>query len=734
MLKKYYCIRQKELKDCGCACLSTICKQYGLKVPIYKIRELAKTDKMGTSAKGIIESANSLGFISKAFSTNKKEDIYDNIPLPAIAHVIMNKSYEHYIVIHKITSKYILVADPGQGIIKYTPEEFFNIWTGIIITFTKNSEFRTGKEGEGLIKRFWSLIKPQKGLLVNIFLSSILITILGIVGSFYFKFLLNTVIPNDLKSTLNMFSIGLIILTIFSVLTSVFRRQLLLHFSQKLDIPLMLGYYEHIINLPMSFFHTRTVGEVISRLDDAYKIRSAISGATLTVMIDGFMAIIGGITLYSESSYLFFITLIPLILYLIIVFVFRKLIAENNRETMHSQAELTSYLVQCLNGVETIKSFNGESQISLTVEKKFIKFMKDIFSLGTINNIQGSLKGGVKAIFGIVILWIGVIQVLDGNITIGTLLTFNALLAYFLNPIENIVNFQSTLQSAVVAAERLEEIIGTAIEKSELELKKINPPNLKGDIEFRNVDFRYGNRKLILNNISIKAKMNEKIALVGESGSGKTTLSKLLMNFYSIEKGEILINGLNINDINLDTLRDRIAYISQETFLFNKTILENLVFGNESATYEDVIEACKKAQIHDYINSLPLRYETLVEENGSNFSGGQKQRLSIARAILKNPDILVMDEATSNLDSITEKAISDTMDEFMKDKTAIIIAHRLSTIKNCDKIYVLEKGQVIEEGTHKELLSKKYYYYNLWKDQMPDISSDNIYLGGDING
>ncbi len=732
MFTKYYCIKQKELKDCGCACLATISKQHGLKVPIYKIRELAKTDKQGTSAKGIVEASKELGFSAKVFMASKKEDIYDNIPVPAIAHVIMNKSYEHFIVIHKITDKYILVADPAQGIIKYTPDEFFTIWTGVIIVLAKTAEFRKGKDGESIFKKFWELIKPQKGLLINIFLSSILITILGVIGSFYFQFLLNTVIPNDLKSTLNIFSIGLIILTIFSVLTTAFRKQLLLHFSQKLDVPLMLGYYDHILNLPMSFFQTRTVGEVISRLDDAYKIRNAISGATLTVMIDGFMVIIGGISLYYESSYLFLITLAPLILYLIIVFIFRKSIESNNRETMQSQAELTSYLVQCLNGVETIKSFNGESEISLNVEKKFVKFMKDIFNLGTVNNIQSTLKGGVKAIFGIVILWIGTMQVLDGNISIGTLLTFNALLAYFLNPIENMVNFQSTLQSAIVSAQRLEEIIGTAIEKAEGEKNKLNPVNLKGSIEFKNINFRYGNRKLILDRINIKANKNEKIALVGESGSGKTTLSKLLMNFYKVEKGEILINGLNINDINLEVLRDRIAYISQETFLFNATIMENLRFGNEHASYETIIEGCKKAQIHDFINSLPLRYDTLIEENGSNFSGGQKQRLSIARAIIKNPDILIMDEATSNLDSITEKAISDTMEEFMKDKTSIIIAHRLSTIKNCNKIYVLEKGKVVEEGNHQELLSSKGYYFNLWKDQLPSKELIKSMEGGEF--
>lgn len=490
----------------------------------------------------------------------------------------------------------------------------------------------------------------------------------------------------------------------------------------------MLDYYNHIIRLPMKFFHTRTTGEVISRLEDAYKIRNAISGATLTVMMDGFMMIIGGIALFVESKYLFFITLIPLIFYLIIVYVFKKSIEENNRDTMQSQAKLTSYLVECLHGIETIKAFNIEDDASLNIEKKFIKYIKDIFNLGTVNNFQITLKGSVKAIFGVGILWIGTVQVLNGTISIGTLLTFNSLLAYFLTPIENIVNFQSTLQSAIVAGERLEEIIEYDTDKAYKEINKIKPVNLKGDILFKNLKFRYGSRALIINDINIKIRKNQKIALVGESGSGKTTLSKLLMGFYPVNEGEILINNSNINDINTEVLRERIAYISQETFLFNKTIFENLVIGKNNVSYEQVIEACKKAQIHNFINTLPERYNTLIEENGVNFSGGQKQRLSIARAILKNPDILIMDEATSNLDSITEKAINNTMNDFMKDKTAIIIAHRLSTVKNCDNIYVLEKGKVIENGNHDELINKKGFYYNLWSNQTLSQSTEN--LGG----
>lgn len=722
-MKKYYCIKQHDYKDCGCACLATICKTYGLKYPISKIREVAGTDKEGTSALGVIKAAENLGFSAKGVKANKPEDIFSEIPLPAIAHVVIDNTMLHYVVIHKISEKEIIVADPAKGIVKYKPSDFFNIWTGILIILTPTSDFKKGNEVKGVFTRFFELLKPQKGLLINIFLASILITIFGIIGSFYFKFLLDDVVPNNLKQSLTMFSIGFIVLAIFKVIMEAFRTQLLIHLGQKLDIPLMLGYYEHVINLPMNFFGTREVGEIISRFNDASNIRHAISGVTLTMMIDVFMVLIGGGILYSQSPFLFSLTIIPLVVYGIIVYSFKSNIEKANRETMEKNSKLTSYLIESLNGIETIKAFNSEREVNLETEKRFIKFIKAIFKNECINNIQVSLKSLVKGVFAIAILWIGSIQVLNGKISFGELLTFNALLAYFLTPIENIINLQPTVQTALVAAERLSEILDLELEKSEQEDKKIKPKSLKGNISFKYVDFRYGTRNLILKNINMTIKKGERIALVGESGSGKTTLAKLLLNFYQCEKGEILVNGYNLLDINVEALRDKIAYISQETFLFNGTILENLMLGNPYLTYEEVIDACEKAQIHDFINSLPLRYNTLVEENGSNFSGGQKQRLSIARAILRKPEILIMDEATSNLDSITEKAIERTIHKFSEGMTTIIIAHRLSTIMRCDNIYILEKGEIKEKGNHKELLEQQGRYYKLWKEQLPEINN-----------
>ncbi len=724
ILKKYSCVKQHDIKDCGCACLATIAKQYGLKVPISKIREVAGTDMQGTSAYGVIKAAEAIGFTAKGVKASKPEDIFGEFPKPAIAHVIIDGNLLHYVVIHKVTEKEILIADPGKGIVKYTPEEFFKIWTGVLILMVPAATFEKGDETKGLFQRFWGLIKVQRNLLINIFVASILITILGIIGSFYFKFLIDDILPNNLSKSLISISIAMIVLATFKIITEFFRTLLLMHMSQNIDIPLLLGYYNHVIDLPMNFFGTRKVGEIISRFNDAGKIRDAIGSATLTVMIDVVMAIVGGIILYMQSSKMFFMCFVPLVLYLILVAVFKKPLEDVNRDMMEDNSKLTSYLVESIEGIETVKAFNGERTVNLETEKKFIHYIKSVFKYGYVNNMQSSLKGAVKGIFGIGILWIGAYLALKGEITIGTLISFNALLAYFIEPIERMINLQPELQSAMVAADRLGEILDLEKEKAENEDKKINPSTLLGDIYLKNVDFRYGTRQLVLKDINMNIKSGEKIALVGESGSGKTTIAKLLMDFYDVEKGEVIINSYNIKDINKEVLRDKTAYISQDSFFFSGTIRENLQFVNPDITYEDMIDACKKAQIHEYINSLPTRYETLLEEKGANLSGGQRQRLAIARALLKKPEILIMDEATSNLDTITEKAIQNTIEDCTKNVTTIIIAHRLSTIKRCDRIYVLEKGAIIEEGNHEALLEKKGYYYKLWTGQTAESTKD----------
>lgn len=724
---KYYCIKQHDITDCGAACLATICKQNGYGIGITKIREVAGTDKQGTNAYGVIKAAEELGFSAKGVKGNK-EAFFSEFPLPCIAHVIVDGNLLHYVVIHKITKKQVIIADPGVGIVKLTPEEFFGEvhnegkppkyqWSGILILLVKNETFTKGNETKGLFGRFFHLLLPQKKLLLHIFIASLVYTILGILGAFYFKELIDSVLPDGLRKTLMTLSIGVILLNVFKVVLSAIRSHLLLYLSQKLDIALLLGYYRHVLELPMNFFGTRRVGEIISRFNDAGNVRDAISGATLTIMIDTIMAVAGAVILCIQNVKLFVIAVIIVVLYVIIVLTFNKWYEKLNRKQMEDNSQLTSYMVESLNGIQTVKAYNAERKVKLETEIKFVKLLKSIFKLSWVSNMQSSLKIFVELVGGVIILWVGGVSVINGEMTIGALITFNSLLVYFLDPVKNLINLQPQMQTAVVASDRLGEILDLEAEKTEKESRKMAPLTLAGDIQIRNLDFRYGTRRQVLSDINLTIKKGEKVAFVGESGSGKTTLSKLLLHLYSPEKGEILINGNNIEDIRLECLRERIAYIPQETFLFSGSIYDNLVLGMDDVDMDNVVEAAKLAQAHDFINELPLRYETRLEENGANLSGGQRQRLAIARAMLKKPDILILDEATSNLDSITERALDKTINEFSKEMTTIFIAHRLSTIKDCDRIFVMDKGKIIEQGTHKELSESGGKYAELVRQQ-----------------
>lgn len=712
MFKKYYSVLQRDETDCGPACVLTVAKQYKSNFSVAKLRDVMGTDKNGTNIVGILKGLEYSGFDSKAVKVEDRK-IDNSVSFPLIAHIQTKENLLHYVVVHNVTKKSIIISDPAIGIKKYTHEKFSEIWTGILILIDPKKNFEKRNENDNSLMRFFYVLKNQKSLLWNIFLTSMLYTFLGIISSFYFKFLVDYVLKDKLVTTLNILIIGVIILEIIKIFLSIFRGFLLMFLGQRIDVSILFGYYNHMIRLPMKFFSSRKAGEIISRFSDADNINDTVAETVLSLMLDVIMSVVGGIIVYFQNQYLFFISVVLLLLYTIIVFSFKGILKKVNREVLENNSQMTSLVIQSINGIETIKTYNLEKRIQDETEFKYLKVLKSSLRRTKIGIFLGTLSEIVELLGSMAIIWIGSMQVINGKLTLGEMMVFNTLLGYFTEPVKNLIGLQPTIQTAMVSADRLGEVIDLDIEQKD---ERIIPDNLKGDIEIKNLDFRYGTREQILKNINMKIKKGEKIALVGESGSGKTTLAKLFLKFFDFEKGEININDFNIKDIDITFLREKISYISQDIFLFNNTIKENLML-NETIKMEEVIEMAKKINAYDFINQLPQRFNYVIEENGANLSMGQKQRLSILRALLKKPDILIMDEATSNLDTITENIIQNTLNNLDMEMTIIIIAHRLSTIRMCDRIYVLDKGEIIESGTHEELVNMKGKYYKLLKEQ-----------------
>ena len=712
---RFKCILQNDETDCGPACLAAIFGKYGLKVSIAKIRDIAGTDRQGTSAYGLVKAIEHYGFQQKVVKADK-ESLTSKLPIPAIAHVVIDDSLLHYVVITKVKGDTVVVSDPAKGIVKYKEENFLKIWTKILILIAPTNNSQKGNKKQSTLISFFRLLISQKWLLLRIFILSMILTSIGIITSFYYQVLMDDIVPSSSLEMLNYVSVITLCLFFVQIGLNFLRGFLIVKLEQNIDIPIMLGYYNHALILPMKFYSMRDTGEIISRFNDASSIRDIVSEASLTIMMDTIMAVVGAVVLFNSNRLLFLISVVMLFLYGIIVFVYNKPIKKNNRKIMEMNSKVTSQFIETVNGIEIIKAFNQEDNEKEKTDKLYRKFLKRVFNGGVLSLSQQTVTMFVAVVGELVILWIGATYVIKGELTIGELITFNALLGYFIEPIKNLINLQPSIQTAVVAADRLGEILDITPEYN-YEHEQLNDKIRFDKISISNLDFRYGTRELVLKDINLEICRGEKIAFVGESGSGKTTLANLLVRLYEQEKGSIKLDSIDIREFSIKQIRDNISYISQNTFLFSGTIRENLLFGNSDVSDDDISQVCKICELEEYINSLPLKFNTRIEENGKNLSGGQKQRLAIARALLKKPEILIMDEATSNLDYITERSIEKTINNFSKNMTTIIIAHRLSTIKDCDKIFVLRNAQIVETGNHRDLLNQRGYYYQLWNGQ-----------------
>ncbi|NLL56414.1 MAG: peptidase domain-containing ABC transporter [Clostridiales bacterium] len=714
-MAKYKCVKQHDITDCGAACIATVCLQYGKETTITKLRDLSGTDIKGTTVLGIVETLERLGFEAKAGKITR-DDFDCKFTLPAIARVLTKEGLAHFVVIHKVYKNHLLIADPAKGLVKIKKDEFFHDFDNNIIILAPTSEFILEKtKTKNVFNRFFKLLSAQKKLFVYAIIGSVILTILGIASSFFNKILMDEILPYNLKNQLIIFCIGFAVIGIFNILLSSARQHLLLHLSLKIDIPLMLGYFKHIFSLPMRFFGTRRTGDILTRFSDAGTIKNIFTGISLSLIIDITLTIVSGIILYIMNAKLFAVIAVMTLLNIILVYIFKKPYKEINIQQMEKQAALNSQIIDSLKGVETVKSFGVEDETMEKMENRYVSALRIGYKEGVLSNVQGAVASFFGNIGNIVLMFVGAMAVMNGNITMGSLFAFVALSGYFMDPISRLVGLQLQIQEASIAMKRMSEIYDVEAEQANDD-NLIKDFSLDGDIVVKDVTFRYGARKPVLNNIDIEIRNKEKIAIVGESGGGKTTLAKLMLGLWKPELGEININGYNIEELDKKTLRQRIAYVPQNVELFTGSVEENIKLGKPTATYEEMKRACQRAGCADFIDKLPAKYATYLEEAGANLSGGERQRLALARALLKEPDILILDEATSNLDFISEAKIYETL--FNLDCTVIFIAHRLSTIRQCDNIIVIDKNKVVEKGKHQELISNDGIYKKIWSSQI----------------
>jgi len=718
-MARWACVKQHDQRDCGAAALATVVKQHGLDIGIARVREIAGTDRIGTSLAGLREGAERLGLLAKG--VKGPVSALEKIPLPAIAHIVKEIAGEkmgHFVVLHRVKDGKVLLADPGDGILTETLEEFAKRWTGHLLLCAPTPDLQKVKGKEGSFRRFFGLLRPTFGLTMEAFLCTVLYTLLGFGSSFYVQFLVDEVLVHHETRVLNLISLGMVLLVLLKTLFSTLRQYFLMHVGQNVDLTLISTYYRHILTLPMRFFDTRKTGEILSRVNDAVKIRHAVSGVTLSAVVDFILVLLSLALMFYYEWHLALVSTLLLPLFGLVFLLHYGPTGRVQRKIMEQAAELESFLVEDIEGVATIKVFGAERRRQMLTESALVRLIRAVFASGKLSLSAANLSALFSGAGSIAILWWGAHLVIDGALTPGQLLFFYTLLGFMVGPVERLSGLYVTIQDAVIAMDRLGDILDLETEKSWDTGAKVEWPGLKKGIEFRGVTFSYGSRGTVLNGVDCSIPAGKTVALVGESGSGKTTFCGLLARYHDPTAGSVSVDGFDLRDVRLGSLRARLGIVPQDPHLFHGTVRENIALGRPDASLEQIMAAAQAAQIHEFVVSQPQRYETQVGERGMNLSGGQRQRLAIARAILQDPDLLIFDEATSHLDTESERAIQASLKGILAGRTCVIVAHRLSTIRNADLILVFLEGKIAEQGSHDDLLEKKGIYQRLWSNQM----------------
>ncbi|WP_057937971.1 peptidase domain-containing ABC transporter [Algoriphagus resistens] len=715
-------VKQHDMTDCGAACLVSVANHFRLNLPIARIRQYASTDKKGTNVLGLIEAAEKLGFVAKGVKC--PWDTLPQVPLPAIAHLVVGEGLHHFVVVYRVTKTTVHVMDPADGRLhKLSHSDFKAKWTGVLLLLAPGKEFKQGSEKVSVLRRLGFLLHPHRSVLLQVLVGAACYTVLGLATSIFLQKIVDQVIPNANRNLLNLMGVVMVVLLLVQTFINHVKTLLTIKTGQHIDARLILGYYKHLLRLPQRFFDTMRTGEIISRINDAVKIRVFINDVLITFAVNCFIVVFSFALMFSYYWKLALVMLLVVPLYALIYVISNKINRKTQRKVMEHSADLESQLVESVNAVGTVKRFGLEEYANLKTENRFIRFLDTMYR-SSVNALWiGNSGQFTSGLLTIVLLWVGAGFVLDTLITPGELLSFYAIVGYFTAPVSSLIGMNRTIQDAMIAADRLFEIMD--LEQEEAGKRADLLPEMVGDIRFKGVQFRYGSGTKVFDNLNLVIPKGRITAVVGESGSGKTTLLSILQGIYPIREGSITIGDFDIRYLSHESLRRVVSVVPQQIDLFAGNVIENIAVGDFDPDMNQLIQVCTSLGMMEFIEKLPAGFHTYIGENGATLSGGQRQRLAIARALYRNPEILILDEATSSLDPLSEQYIQQALIS-MRDqgKTIILIAHRLGTVAQADQIVVMRSGTVVEEGSHLALMERKGDYHQLWRQQVPVFLSE----------
>ncbi|WP_088891576.1 ABC transporter transmembrane domain-containing protein [Leptolyngbya ohadii] len=711
--QSYPFIQQQSSSDCGAACLAMISQYWGKRLSLNLLRNLAGVGRSGASLRGVARAAEQLGFLARPVRASLNRMAEQTMPW--IAHW----QGDHYVVVYRVKRDRVLLSDPAVGRRSLSLEEFQAGWTGYALLLTPTEFLKTLPAAKFSLGRFWGAFLPYRSMLVPIALASIVLQVLGVVTPLFTQIILDQVVVHKNLITLNVFIIGLLLCSTWRIGLVSVRQYFLDYFSNQVDLTLISGFISHTLNLPLRFFADRHVGDIVTRVQENHKVQLFLTRQVFATGLDALMAFVYvGLMFYYnwQLTILVLGILPPIVLLTVIASPFLRRVS---RQIFHDSARQNSSLVEMLTGIAAVKTAAAEREVRWQWEEDLTSQFNAQFRGQKLANVLQGLSGFINVLGSTALLWYGASLVIQDRLTIGQLVAFNMMIGSVIGPVLALVGLWDELQEVMVSVERLEDIFNTPAEES-ADKPLLTLPTIRGEVCFENVTFRYGedDSRNILQNVSFVAQPGETIALVGRSGSGKTTLANLLQGLYHPTSGRITIDGHDIRHISPQSLRHQLGIVPQECFLFSGTILDNITLYRPEYSLESVIEVAKLAEAHAFIQNLPLGYSSKVGERGSTLSGGQRQRIAIARALLSNPQILILDEATSSLDTESERRFQKNLHYISRDRTTLIIAHRLATVRHADRILVLDQGIVVEQGTHDQLIAQQGLYAQLAQQQL----------------